>query len=736
MLNRAAFFGLCGSLIWAPLPFGSFHVWAYTVMVVFVYSSLGLYVLDQAWPTRKSPTIWVRTPVTPCLLLFFLVIWLQLTPLPAPLTAIVSPQAHADQLSMASIFQDVSRAETEFFWMRISYALGTTMMEGIKVGAFLGGFFLSLHLLRTKQRIDILIYVLVAVGVFEALYAIYQTFSLSPRIFWWSSRAGGHRYASGTFTVSNHFCFYLEMLVPLTVGLAFSRIKRKRRLIPGLSHPRALIQRMVSRLSPDSPTPIGMILGGAALVMGGALLLSASRGGILSMGAAAFIMSALFFFRPDGRKHSLAILAICVLVFGYGLSIGMKPTLQKFEQTQGLASRLYTSWTLLPIIGDYPVAGVGLGNLRYIYYRYTQPDIPVPYSGVWTAGHAHNDWLELFTEAGVVGGGLVLVAYLVFLRRLIYIWRRRQNPHAVGIGAGVITGMIAVGLHGFFDFSMRIPANPLTLAAVAAIGYAALHRQGPDYNESFFYRTRSFHLSPVSKGLVGVAALVVMGGAIWVSVRHFQAEAYCPTQYNSTLNLNWSPAVDDIEKAISRFPWNPEYHLKRARHFANVDPADDSHRRRLIRQSVEGLQTALRLNPAQPHAWYLLGRQYARRRQDISEYFDRWLPLSDRCMDMSLSYAPREESTLARAAMYWTWRTAILPVESPDDALSRSEGIKKLQDLFQQYLTVVPQRWRWAVKQVHQYHPSPQVLLGLAPPENKDMKRDILQWTVTADGGK
>ncbi len=735
-LNRIAFFGLWASLVWAPLAFGSVHIWAYTLLEILVFFVCWLAVMDKVRPWEKNPVTWIKTPANALLLMFFLIVCFQLLPLPSRLTAAISPLRHADHSAAVSIWREAAGAGNESSGVRLAYSVYPTLRDGLKLAAYLAIFFLALHLLRTKKRIDAVVWTLIGVGFFEALYAIYEIFSTTPKIFWWVSRPGGARFASGTFTVSNHFCFYLEMLFPLTVGFVFAHRKRKKRFVPGLRQRKALVQRVVGWFAPESPNPKGLLLAGTALIMGLGLLLSASRGGILSIGVAAFFMAGLFFFRPDGRKHSLAILAICVLVIAYGLQVGMDPTLEKFERTEALSSRLYTSWTLLPIIGDYPVTGVGLGNLRYVYYRYTHLDPPVPYSGVWTAGHAHNDWLELFTETGMVGGGLVLAAYLLFLHRLISVWRRRHNPHAVGIGAGVITGIIAVGLHSFFDFSMRIPANPLTLAAVAAIGYAALHRQGPDYNESFFYRTRTFSLSPVSRGLIVLVALVVMSGAILVSVRHFQAEVHCPTQYNSTLNLDWSPSVDEIETAISRFPWNPEYHLKRARHFAHVDPVDEGHRRRLIRQSVEGLQTSLRLNPAQPHAWYLLGRQYVRRREDISEYFDRWLPMADRCMDMSVSYAPRKESTLARAALYWTWRAAVLPAETSGDALSRADGIEKFQGLFQQYLTVVPRRWRWAAEQVYQYHSSPQVLIGLAPPENEDMRRDILQWTVESEWGK
>lgn len=733
-LNRIAFFGLSCLLIWAPLPFGSIHVWAYTVLELSVCLIFFLFCLDRFWPTGDAPIIWIKTPVNAFLLLFLFLIPFQLLPLPPSLTAVISPSTYADQSAMASVWRAVSGANADWPWGRLAYAVYPVIRDGLKAAAYGVVFFLCLHLLTTKKRINILIVVLISVGTFEAVYAVYETFSVNPKIFWWDSRVGGARFASGTFIVSNHFCFYLEMLFPLAAGFMFAHRKRKKRFVPGLMQRKALIQRFVGWFAPESPNPKAFLTMGAALAMGLGLLLSASRGGILSMGAAVFIAAALFFSRTELRKFSIAIMAFCLLVVAYGLHIGIDPTLQKFEHTEGLSSRLYTSWTLLPIIGDYPATGVGVGNLRYLYPRYTPPNPPVPFDGVSAAGYSHNDWLEAFTETGAAGGGLLLASYLVFLYKMIRLWQRRNDQHAVGIGAGVITGMTAIGFHSFFDFSMRIPANPLTLAAVAAIGYAALHRQGPSYNESFFYRTRTFHPQAVIRGLALLLSLILSTGAGFVAVRHLQAEMQCPTEYNSTLNLNWSPYLSDIERAISLFPWNPEYHLKRARYYAKTRMVSESMRDRFNHRAVESLEKSLRLNPAHPYAWHLLGRQFVRRDEDPAEYMDRWLPLADRCMDISVGYAPRDEPTLARAARYWAWRAATLPEAArAGEGMTRAGGIRKFQELFQRYLTLMPRKWQWAVEQVAPYHRDPQILLGLAPPEDEEMVRRILQWSVKGE---
>ena len=761
--DRMVFVGALCLLVFAPLAFGAVHVWAYTVLAVGVFALLAVAAGGLLTPGSGPPTAWIKTPANGFLLLFLAWSASHMVPLPPEIIGILSPGTYADKLAGLRLTVRPDGAPAPDFFT-IAYSPYGTFTEWLRLAACLGLFFLLLYTLNSKRRIDIAVWTLIGVGVFESLYGIAQVFSDTPRI-WWTPRGGS--YASGTFTVSNHFCFYLEMLFPLAIGFAVAHRKGKKRLTPGLGKRRALVQRLVGGLSPESANPKALMLLTCALVMGAAILLSASRGGILSMGAAMAVMALILFRRRDLRRYGLLTLGICLAVVFYGLQIGIDPTLNKFERVDdSLRVRLYHPWSALPVVGDYPLTGVGLRNLRELYPRYRPADPIKGYKGISPAGHIHNDWVEAAAETGLPGAALLVAGFALFFYRMAKVWRRRRNRHAVGIGAGVLTGLIAVALHSLFDFSLRIPANPATLAAMAAVGYAALHRKGPDYDESFFYRVRTRQLPyPLRAGVsllfIGVLAVTGFG-----AVRHLQAEFRCPTQYNSTLNLNYTPYLADIETAIDRFPWNPGYHLQRARFYNKAAAPTDDLRRQFNDRAAESLTTSLRLNPAQPYAWYLLGRQYARRNDNPSAYFDHWLPLADQCMDMSVGYAPREESTLARAALYWTWRAAVLPggrrqraedgeTEGQRDKgtkgqrtathnsspitshfspfTSRRQAIDKFQSLFQRYLTLAPGRWEWAAEQVHAYHPDPGVLMGLAPEGDEETARRILRWTVGAD---
>ena len=147
------------------------------------------------------------------------------------------------------------------------------------------------------------------------------------------------------------------------------------------------------------------------------------------------------------------------------------------------------------MVKDYKLSGVGWGNFKYLYPRYT----PDAFNRVSSSGYAHNDWIEAFAELGLIGGLLILAAFLIYLVKMVRIWSRRRDLYALGVGAGVMAGLLSLAFHSYFDFNMHIPANPLTLAALLAIGYAALHLQGRGFKESFFYGRREIRLTPVRR---------------------------------------------------------------------------------------------------------------------------------------------------------------------------------------------------------------------------------------------
>jgi len=732
LIDKFVFTGTLALLIFAPLAFGAIHVWAYTVVEIGVFFLLALYLLDQM-VSGCGRVEWVKTPVNWVLAALLVLIGLQMVPMPPWVVKFLSPLTYADKRQMLDVLAAAGDAGAGTNgWMPLAYYLHPVRIELLKTVAYIGMFFLVLNTATSRKRLDILVVVLISVGLFEALYAVYQNFSDIPRVWWWKSRVGGARYASGTYIVSNHFAGYMEMVLPLAMGWMMAQKKHTRRVGRKLRGGRSAVQRAVGWFAPESANPKMLVLGFISVIMGVGLLMSASRGGILSFGASMVVTAALFLKRQPYRKFGVGILLFCLVMVGYGLTVGIDPALKKFERSEaGLTKRLTTSQSMMPMVGDYPAAGTGWGNFRYLYPRYA-PD----YDGVYTSGYSHDDWLEGVTDLGLPGGMLLVSAFWLYAVKMIRLWFNRRDERALGIGAGVLTGLLSMGIHSFFDFNMHVPANPLTLAALLGIGYAAVHRQGRGYSESFFYSKRKIFLNRFRRIPGILMVLFLFGFGSVTAGRHLAAEAAYATEWNSTMNLNYQPELVDIEQAVSRNPANAECYFKRALWYETRQASHEKERNAGNEQAIAALQQAVRLNPARGLFWYHLGKRYSLKSYDPYGYLTQWLPLAERCFDIALKCAPMDSAMQFDVAWYWVWRASILPenglltVTDGGTVASREEGIQKFQYYFSRALQLKPALWKRAVERVWEYYPVDRVVLKCIPEDDKNLQSQVLKWTV------
>lgn len=105
---------------------------------------------------------------------------------------------------------------------------------------------------------------------------------------------------------------------------------------------------------------------------------------------------------------------------------------------------------------------------------------------------AHNDYLQIFSETGIIGMSLLLlfgifaIAKALRLIRLAsdHIARDRIARHRTltAIRIGALTGCFGLLLHSITDFNLQIPSNALLffiLAAIATSGLRAIKPSTP-----------------------------------------------------------------------------------------------------------------------------------------------------------------------------------------------------------------------------------------------------------------
>jgi O-antigen ligase len=297
----------------------------------------------------------------------------------------------------------------------------------------------------------------------------------------------------GPFVSKNHFAGYVEMATLLAIGLALGLADEARRGGSALG--------WVER--PGGGWVI--VASGAAAVMALAVLASLSRGGVLSLGVGLIVLVALRWTarrrRPSAGKGRLAgMLAGAALAVGIALAVLPAEGRDRIATLGGVAGEASGTFRLgiwrdtLDLALRSPLAGFGLGTFAAALPPHKTS------AGELRVEHAENDYLELLAEMGGLGlilaaGAMAAAGYLLF--RDV---GRPQDRLRRGLGMGAAAALVALGVHGAFDFNLHIPSNSLLFAFAAALALASTG--GPERR-----------LGPPAL-VVAIVALSVLGASV------------------------------------------------------------------------------------------------------------------------------------------------------------------------------------------------------------------------------
>jgi O-antigen ligase len=645
-IDKIVFSGIIFVLIFTQLAFGGVHVWAYCVfeIIVFILFFLFLFnhIVSQYRISKKSGNNsnitlqWVVSPLNIFFILIISLIVIQLIPLPLFIVKFISPLTFEVKKNAYEIIQVSS--DDSIAWMNLSHYNFACYNELFKLLVYAALYFMVINSVKDQKRINILIYVFAGMGLFQIIYGIVQTYSGSQKIWWWTNDYY-KGWVTGTYINRNHLAGFLEMLTPLCFGFVIANIKKSGSRKRYKEYSISRLKRFRNWLFTGDEKSKIILFFFMGIVLGLGLLLSGSRGGILSFGISMFFMIFLFAFKDGYRKYGLIAACLCMLILAYGLQIGIEKTLDRFEHIGHLYNRFEISKSVVPMIKDFPVFGTGWGNFMYMYPKYALPE----YSDRLILGNAHNDWLEMTSESGMVGALIFFGALITFLVKSIRLWFRRKDSFATGLGVGVIFAVISISIHSFFDFNMHIPANPMALSIILAIGFLSLHIDRHSNYDRFFFKTRSVCL----KGrfsLIVLVMFVISAGFFMLNkiTGHLVAEAYCSTELNSTLNRDKKPPLEDIEKAIEHNPSNAGYYDKLAHYYMRLPFESDDSRIEHNEEIIKNLEKAVSLNPVNGIYWYDLGVGYSYRDYEGSAYYSEWLLRADRAFQMAEYLRPHD----------------------------------------------------------------------------------------------
>ena len=126
------------------------------------------------------------------------------------------------------------------------------------------------------------------------------------------------------------------------------------------------------------------------------------------------------------------------------------------ETGQGAGTRLHNLANSMQMLHDHPW-GVGLGNWHVIYPLYANSAMPHPLSYAKAPRHAHNDYLELATELGIIGITLFMVLSGLIIHHSINLIKNKNSNPTQSLTIPIIT---AVAVISFLDFPHQLTIMP------------------------------------------------------------------------------------------------------------------------------------------------------------------------------------------------------------------------------------------------------------------------------------
>ena len=275
------------------------------------------------------------------------------------------------------------------------------------------------------------VWFMMTLGFLVSIFGILQSLTFNGKLYWFRvMRFGGLSF--GPYANRNHFAGFAEMVIPIAlVPLVLGRVRRERLFLVAIF----------------------------ALVPIVALILTASRGGIVSFAVQMVILFLLLLIRRVRSKYVIAgglVVVSAVIAVSW---IGVSQVLIRFAGIQNLevsaGKRTAMGRDTFRIFLDHPMIGTGLGTLEMIY---------PPYDSVYDGkivNHAHNDYLEGLAETGLLGG----LCCLWFLGALLLNALKGMAALDGSIGSALnLSGLVAccgILVHSLVDFNLHIPANAL-----------------------------------------------------------------------------------------------------------------------------------------------------------------------------------------------------------------------------------------------------------------------------------
>jgi O-antigen ligase len=448
-------------LVLTPIIFGSMELWAFSSMELGILLMIVLWALQSMIGSRQLAkgnsqslmndpndhnVLNVPNVVIVFLCLFLLLVLFQMVPLPSGIIKIISPKTFSLTHSLTSDLSPLTSPyglEPSALSLHLSFVPFATKIEFLKWLTLTGLFLLLLNWKGFNRKTTThLILIIMLVGVTESLYGMLEFFSGDRRILY-LDMGSSISAVTGTFINRNYFAGYLLMVIPLSLGYFFSREAFQKGQFMGWRN----------RLSSLDGKTFLIAFGIIVMILG--LLFSASRMGIVSLLLSFSLITLLF--RGSQRRQRFS--KTTVLIFGlailWALWIGLDVVVSRFfTSSEDFKSRWMIWVNTFQIFKDFPIFGSGLGTFIHLFPMYRSFHITGFHS------HAENDFLQLLSDVGLIGAGLLLLVFVfLFFRAVSGIRSFQSSDSKKYIAIGGMVGILALMFHSLVERNIQVPSN-------------------------------------------------------------------------------------------------------------------------------------------------------------------------------------------------------------------------------------------------------------------------------------
>lgn len=217
-----------------------------------------------------------------------------------------------------------------------------------------------------------------------------------------------------------------------------------------------------------------LLVGIAAALMAIAVPFTSSRGGVIAYIAMLSVAVLAWFYRGGGRKPSswLPLIAggavLLLIVIGSLLYLGGESSLLRGfgieNSAEDISSGRFHFWSVAwKIFLANPILGTGLDSFGVAFTRFDTQ------SGMFRVEQAHNDYLQILADGGVIGFGLIIAFIVLLVKRSLVRIKAESDPFLRTTIIGGLAGCVGIFVHSVFDFPLRTAGNAFVFLLIIGV---------------------------------------------------------------------------------------------------------------------------------------------------------------------------------------------------------------------------------------------------------------------------